>query len=163
MGQRTTTLVTYIDEKGNKKNNIYYNHWGIGRVQLLAIMGNFLAQVGETKFDLSGTKTMQNVAEEFDGVDIDAYDFTDITHVKDVIDQMDNNNGGVVFVYDERDESGKIGFCLGEEEVYGTNEQAASRFVPFDEWCKKVGGKYVDGSFKFMFLFFMEHFHFEIM
>lgn len=161
MGQRTATLTTYIDENGNKTNNIYYNHWGIGRVQLMAIMGNFLAQIGSSKFDLSGTEKMQNDNKYFD--DINNYDFTNIDHVHDVIINMDNNNGGVVMIANDQDDSAKIGFVLGEEEVYGTNEEVASRFVPFEEWAKKVGGKYVDNKFKIMFLAFLEHFNIEIM
>lgn len=156
MGQRTATLVTYIDENGKKTNNIYYNQWGIGRVQLMSLMGNFLAQMGEPTFDLSGSKNMSLENEDFE--DIDGYDFTKIEHVADVCNNLDNNNGCTVMIVNDNDGSVQIGFCLGDEEVYGTDEMAFSRFVSFEEWTEKVGGKYVNNSFKIMFYGFLEHF-----
>lgn len=104
---------------------------------------------------------MQDESEYFE--DINNYDFTDIAQVQDVIKNMDNNNGGIVMVVNDINNTSKIGFVLGEEEVYGTDEEVASRFVSFEEWKEKVGGPYVDETFTIMFLSFLKHFNIEIM
>ena len=170
MGQRTGTLVSYIDDKGQKHNKVYYNQWGIGRVQLNAIMGGFLSQIGKEGLDLAGLNHMSlEMAED----NISEMDFTDIEQVAHILRQMDNNNGGVVIFFDEREKNGngKIGFVLGYEECehydeekqeFIEDEKPFSRFVPFDEWAKKVGNPFVDEDYKAMFRAFCKHFGFTI-
>ena len=167
MGQRTATLVSYIDEKG-KHNKVYYNQWGIGRVQLNAFMGSFLSQLGKEGLDLDGACNMR-LETGLKGVE--NTDFTDIKVVANIISQMDNNNGGVVIIcHDEEPRKAhcEIGFVLGSEETitydsireeYVHTEPLYSRFVPFDEWAEKVGGSFVDESYKAMFRAFCTHFH----
>ena len=170
MGQRTGTLVSYIDDKGQKHNKVYYNQWGIGRVQLNAIMGCFLSQIGKEGLDLKGSNSMVLCDA---AVDLNNADFTDIRQVANILRQMDNNNGGVVVFFDEREKNGngKIGFVLGYEECerydevkqeYVDIEEPFSRFVPFDEWADKVGNPFVDDAYKRMFRAFCEHFGFTI-
>ena len=164
MGQRTETFTTYIDKNGKKHNNVYYHGWGIGRVQLMSVMGNYLAQMGLSKFDLSGSKG-DFAREKFK---VSKSDFTDIKQVHDIIDMCDNNNGGVVAIVNEQTGVNKIGFVLGWEECYDYNnnvllEEPCSRFVSFEEWRKKVGGRYVDDTFAEMFLSFCKHFGFSFL
>lgn len=161
MGQRTATLVSYIDEQGKKHNKVYYHQWGIGRVQTNAIMGNFLCQIGEPKFDLSGTRSMCEV--EVDG--IENADFNDIKQVQNIIMQMDNNDGGIVVIIDEKNaDNRKIGFTIGWDEIEYDNETStpverpAQRFVPFEEWIEKVGKPYFNDTYKDMFLAFCKQF-----
>ena len=114
MGQRTGTLVSYIDSKGQKHNKVYYNQWGIGRVQLNAFIGSFLTQLGREGLDLKGANSMI-VEKGLKGVK-DA-DFTDIEQVANILHQMDNNNGGVVIICDgQKPSNNQIGFILGSEE-----------------------------------------------
>ena len=167
MGQRTATLVSYIDEKG-KHNKVYYNQWGIGRVQLNAFIGSFLSQLGKWGLDLEGACHMR-LEEGLEGVE--NADFTDIKAVANIIRQMDNNNGAVVIIchdVEPREATCEIGFVLGSEETtkydlvrkeYITTEPLYSRFVSFDEWAEKVGGEYVNASYKAMFRAFCTHFH----
>lgn len=174
MGQRTLTLTTYIDENGNKTNKAYYNQWGIGRIQLNAILGNFLCDFGQPMFDLSasehGRRDMIDVSKEINVSNLQ--DFTDIEKVKRLFGNIDNNNGGIVFIADDQNKSSKIGFLLGGEECSVIDEQTKtvklteqpySRFVPFDEWAEKVGGKYVNESYRKMFQAFCEHFNVEVL
>lgn len=174
MGQRTATLVSYIDEKGVKTNTAYYNQWGIGRVQLNAIMGNFLAQIGQPKFDLSGTKSM--LAEDLGEKWLNSLDFTNPKDVEKVIDRMDNNDGGIVIVVDEKyKEHGvapmRMAFLIGWDEMskeewaqYKQNDpKPYSNFVTFEEWKEKVGSEYVDDNYTEMFLGFCRHFKVEFM
>lgn len=177
MGQRTATLVSYISEQGVKKNFVYYNQWGIGRVQLNAIMGNFLAQVGQPKLDLSGTKSMllEDLGQEW----LDSLDFANPKDVEKVIDRMDNNDGGVVIVVDELyKEHGvaptRMAFLKGWDEM--THEEYEqykadkynyskpySNFITFEEWREKVGGEYVNDDYAEMFLAFCRHFGVEFL
>lgn len=169
MGQRTGTLVSYIDSKGQKHNKVYYNQWGIGRVQLNAFIGSFLTQLGREGLDLEGANSMR-LETHLQGVE--NADFTNIEQVKDIFRQLDNNNGGVVIICDDQQPSNnQIGFILGSEECerydhvkdeYVTTEPLFSRFVPFDEWADKVGGQWVNDSYKAMFHAFCKHFGFTI-
>lgn len=174
MGQRTATLVSYINQEGVKTNTAYYNQWGIGRVQLNAIMGNFLTQFGQPKYDLSGTKSMlmEDLGEEW----LNSLDFTNPKDVEKVIDRMDNNDGGIVIVVDEQYERHgvapmRMGFLIGWDEMSDkesetlemTHQKPYSNFVTFEEWKEKVGGKYVNDDYTEMFLAFCRHFGAEFM
>lgn len=176
MGQRTETFVTYINSKGEKTNNIYYNGWGIGRVQLMAIFGALFGQAQDEKFELDGFCKMHNDTKEImcEGEDVNALDFTDINTIHDIVKhRCDNNNGGiVVIVNDEKphiySKKIKIGFFLGGEECYDWKkeewtEEPYSRFVTFEEWAKKVGGRYVDKAFKKIVKGVFEHFEVEVL
>lgn len=177
MGQRTATLVSYINEEGVKTNTAYYNQWGIGRIQLHAIMGNFLAQIGQPKFDLSGTKSMIVEVLEEGKEWLNSLDFTNPKDVEKVIDCMDNNDGGIVIVVDEKyEEHGvapiRMAFLIGWDEMSDKEwkqyektgrPKPYSNFVTFEEWKEKVGGKYVDDDYTEMFLAFCRHFKVEFM
>jgi len=165
MGQRTATLVCYIDKEGKKHNHVYYHQWGIGRLQIFAIMGNFFLQLGEDKFDLSGSQRMSLEDESlrtYNKIDVKDLDFTNINDVKKVYDCMDNNNGGIVVVWDDKNNKRYVGYILGPEEVYKTSEKPYTRFVSFRTWRNRdCANRFLDKNFVQMYQGFLKYFGFK--
>jgi len=173
MGQRTLTFVTYINKQGAQQNKFYYNSWGIGRVQLNAIMGNFMCLLGAPGYNLDQsfdmidqTDKINTETDEYrlpEGTTIDHLNFGSINDCRLLLRQADNNNGAVTFIWDDQNECGYIGFILGPEEAHVLNEEPYNRFVPFDTWAKYIGLDFVDESYKNMFHFFCTHFNITIL
>lgn len=165
MGQRTATLVCYIDKKGKKHNHVYYHQWGIGRVQIFAIIGNIFTQFGEDKFDLSNSKEMDDCNEElkkYSKIWVDDLDFTNINDVNKVYKCMDNNNGGIVVVWDDKNNKRYVGYILGWEEVWKHKEKPYTRFVSFRTWRNRAcANKFLDKNFVQMYQGFLKHFNFK--
>lgn len=169
MGQKTATLVTYITKKGTRKNKVYHCQWGIGRIQPMTIMTGFFDFILKREYDserkdiiLSGggmydeTKYMREEIPDFDKLN-----FAKIKDVQKVYPQLDNDNGGMVFIVDDKRDKIKIGFLLDREEV--GDEDAFKEFVSMYNWQEKVGGKYTDAWFMIMLHGFIQHFQIDIL
>ena len=170
MGQKTAMLVTYITKKGTKKNKVYHCQWGIGRIQPMAIMTGFFEFLMKREYDsekkdvtLSSagvthdeTKYMRETISDFDKLN-----FANIKDVQKVYPQLDNDNGGMVFIVDDKNDKIKIGYLLGREEV--GDENAFKKFVSMYDWQEKVGGEYTDAWFMIMLHGFIQHFKIDIL
>lgn len=168
-GQKTAILVTYITKKGTRKNKVYHYQWGNGRIQPMAIMAGFFNFFLKTEYNSERKDvTLSNIGGAYDETqymreaipDFDKLNFAKIKDVQKIYPQLDNDNGGMVFIVDNKKDQIKIGFLLGREEV---GEDAFKKFVSMYDWQEKVGGIYTDAWFMIMLHGFIQHFKIDIL
>ena len=102
------------------------------------------------------TKYMRETISDFDKLN-----FANIKDVQKVYPELDNDNGGMVFIVDDKNDKIKIGYLLGRAEV--GDENAFKEFVSMYDWQEKVGGEYTDAWFMIMLHGFIQHFKIDIL
>lgn len=176
MGQRTQILLVKENNEGKRQIEVYHNQWGYGRNMYLALMDCVIKDYGKNTcnddYDFFKThgidsENWSNMTREIDKETIDNVNLDDIATVKDVFDQCDNNNGGMVIYVKEGKQkyntaNFKTGFLLGPEDCcdpfeewaspqeYGENNGGADfsddEFVEmFDKFCKYFDIEYICG------------------
>ena len=155
MGQRTCLIVQKHDKESDKRQTrVFYCGWGIGRIlpsQLIAILNGTLSTRPYSEDFIKSLKPQgtQDIAEHYTEEQLSDADFDKPILVGNIIEDADNNNGGL-FV--KITATGKMGedielieyaYMLGHEEG-GDYKQ----FCTAEDWFEKVGGEYIDDDFR---------------
>ena len=173
MGQRTQMLIQTVNNKSEKRNRIYHFQWGFGRTMFLQLMDLFLSDYFKDVFKknysvFDVTRLTKKAYDITDEVEIpENLDVTDIEQIKSVFKQCDNNNGGMVIqvLESDTDYEGfgyKVGLILGPKETWDYEneteiEKPFSRYVSYQEYFEKAGGKFcTEPSFAKMWQGFIE-------
>lgn len=158
MGQRTAIVLrhenNYLRKFTNVKTSttrVFYHQWGIGRIlpsQLMAILNGTLSDdPKETYFPLRicppGCIDVTHDYERGENI-LDEVDFDKPEIVGEIIQEADNNNGGIFIKITITEEGEKIieyAYMLGS--LHGNYD----KFCTFEEWMKYEGKGYIDKKF----------------
>lgn len=173
MGQRTQVLIIKENNKGVKDTTVWHIQFGFGRVMPLILIENIIQEYFKDTFKKdydflnTGFDSIPKMSRIDNGIPSEILknaNIDDFASIVRVFDYCDNNNGGMV-LYIKENESPylrseiKVGFLLGEEDVYRKKDKAFSQWLNVAEYCKKNSGKdYSDPEFSTMMSKFCSYF-----
>lgn len=159
MGQRTATILKIDYECQNEKKSstaVFYHSWGIGRVLFAQLQTMLLGMIGAEP-DLESSRTANDykpvgtsdITKDYNPTELDGLDFAHPEKIGEVIQNADNNNGGlflhVRYIVDENYNETFVptfAFMLGDED--GGDYK---HFCTLEEFAEKVGERYVNEDF----------------
>ena len=173
MGQRTQVLIIKENNKGVKDTTVWHIQFGFGRVMPLILIENIIQEYFKDTFkkdyDFLNTgfdsiPKMFRIDNSIPSEILKNANIDDFASIVRVFDYCDNNNGGMVLYIKENEtpylrSEIKVGFLLGEEDVYRKKDKAFSQWLNVAEYCKKNSGKdYSDTEFSTIMSKFCSYF-----
>lgn len=177
MGQRTQMIIQRVNNKGEKRTEVWHLQWGYGRIMYLNLMGLLIQDYFKETFEkdysfLNGNDKIKpalrpyDITHEFSAEqlnELNELDFSEPAKVGDILRCCNNNNGGcfVRITEDEKEYHNahiQFAFMTGYE-----SGGAYDKFVTLEEYAKKEGFEYTKGGFIPMFKKFISYFDIEDM